>query len=287
MIDDNSAVPPSRSPAILIDSHCHLDGPKFEQDREAALLRAAHAGIGALLAIGNGDGPEQADCALKIAAQYSGRAELPKIYASVGVHPHEARLATPQNLAQLGRWARDERVVAWGEIGLDYFYDHSPREVQRDAFARQMELAAEAGLPIIIHCRPSQADPNDAWEDCLELIKRRSAPRNLGGVLHCFTGEWSHAERAMGFGYYLSFAGNVTYPKAENIRAAARQAPADRILVETDSPYLAPAPHRGKRNEPALVADTARFIAELRGVSVEELARQTTSNFYRLFSRAT
>jgi TatD DNase family protein len=271
---------------MLFDSHCHLDGPKFEQDREAVLARAAQAGVGAVLAIGNGNGPAEADCAIKLAEQYASRPEFPTIYASLGVHPHEARLATPDDFARMSELARDPHIVAWGEIGLDYFYDHSPRDTQREVFTTQMQLAAEAELPIVIHCRPSQANANDAWEDCLQLIERHFAPAKLGGVLHCFTGEWQHAEKALGFGFYISFAGNVTYPKAENIHTAARQAPLERILVETDSPYLAPLPHRGKRNEPALVAETARYVAALRGNGLEDLARQTTANFYRLLTRA-
>jgi TatD DNase family protein len=271
---------------MLIDSHCHLDGPKFAGDRDAVLARAAQAGLGAVLAIGNGDGPAQADCGIKLAEQYSAHSGVPKIYASLGVHPHEAKLAASADFQRMREWAKNEHVVAWGEIGLDYFYEHSPRDTQREVFIRQMEQAAEARLPIIIHCRPSQADQNDAWDDCLGLIERWFVPSGLLGVLHCFTGEWRHAEAALGFGFYLSFAGNATYPKAENIREAARRAPGDRILVETDSPYLAPAPHRGQRNQPAFVAETAQYVAQLRGVSAEELAQQTTENFYRLFTRA-
>ena len=271
---------------MLIDSHCHLDGPKFQSDRDAVLARAAQAGLTALLAIGNGDGPAQADCAIRLAQGLAERPNIPQIHASLGVHPHEAKLATGADFQRMREFAKNEHVVAWGEIGLDYFYDHSPREIQREVFIRQMELAIEARLPIIIHCRPSQADPNDAWDDCLQLIERRFVPSGLPGVLHCFTGQWQHAEAALGFGFYLSFAGTVTYPKAENIRQAARRAPGDRILVETDSPYLAPVPHRGGRNEPAFVAETAKYLAQLRGESLEELAQQTTANFYRLFSQA-
>ena len=274
---------------MLIDSHCHLDGPKFQADRSEVLARAAQAGVGALLAIGNGEGPAEVDCAITLAEQFDHdpvRRDRPRIHASLGVHPHEARLATGGDFERMRELARNPHIVAWGEIGLDYFYDHSPRDVQRQVFITQMELAIESQLPIIIHCRPSPADPNDAWNDCLEQIDRRFVPSGLPGVLHCFTGDWRHAEAALKFGFYLSFAGNVTYPKAENIRHAARLAPFDRILVETDSPYLAPVPHRGARNEPARVAVTAQYVADLRGISAQELARQTATNFYRLFSRA-
>jgi TatD DNase family protein len=180
------------------------------------------------------------------------------------------------------RLAENPKLIALGEIGLDYFYDHSPRDVQKEVFRRQMELAAKAKLPIIIHCRPSNNSEN-AWDDTLQMLREHWAPTGLPGILHCFTGELKHAEAALAIGFYISFAGNVSYAKAENIRQAAKQVPADRMLIETDSPYLAPVPHRGKRNEPSFVVNTAEAIAQLRGVSKEEVGRQTTENFYRLF----
>jgi TatD DNase family protein len=271
---------------MFIDSHCHLEGPKFSQDRRDVLTRARAAGVDSVLSIGNGSGPDDVDCALKLIDEFKPAADLPKIHASIGIHPHEAQLARPEHFQRMRELARDPRVIAWGEIGLDYFYDHSPREVQREIFLAQMELAAEAHLPIIIHCRPSDADPNDAWDDCLSLIDRRFAATGLGGVLHCFTGQQQHVDAAVGFGFLISFAGNVTFPKAQNIRDAAVQVPIDRMLVETDSPYLAPIPHRGKRNEPAFVAETARYIAQLRGMAAAEVGVATTANFYRLFQRA-
>lgn len=276
---------------MLIDSHCHLEGPRFSEDRGEVLRRARAAGINALLSIGNGSGPDDVDCALKLMDQFHGQPgipqrDIPKIHATIGIHPHEAQLARPEHFERMRELSHDPRVIAWGEIGLDYFYDHSPRDTQRDVFIKQMDLAAEAGLPIIVHCRPSDADPNDAWDDCLSLIEHRFAPSALGGVLHCFTGQQQHVDAALGFGFLISFAGNVTFPKAENIRDAARRVPLDRMLVETDSPYLAPIPHRGKRNEPAFVAETARYIAELRGIAAEELGAATSANFYRLFKRA-
>jgi TatD DNase family protein len=166
---------------------------------------------------------------------------------------------------------------------LDYFYDHSPREVQRSVFTRQMELARAAKLPIVIHCRPSDNSDN-AWEECLELIRERWAPSGLGGILHCFTGTWAHAQRALGMGFMISFAGNLTFPKAQQIRDAAAQVPLDRVLIETDSPFLAPVPYRGKRNEPAFVKETARQLGELRGLSTEEIGLLTAKNFYSFFS---
>ena len=166
---------------------------------------------------------------------------------------------------------------------MDYFYDHSPREVQQSVFVSQMELARAAKLPIVIHCRPS-GNSEDAWEDCLRLIGEHWARTALGGILHCFTGTWKHARRALDLGFMISFAGNVTFPKAQQIREAAGQVPVDRMLIETDSPYLAPVPYRGKRNEPAFLVETAREIGELRGMSSTEVGSETSKNFYRFFS---
>lgn len=272
---------------MFVDSHCHLDGPRFESDRAQVLERAHHAGVEAMVAIGNGNGPAEADCGLRLAEQFDRHTDnCPRIYATIGVHPHEARLADDAAFAQLAAWAKHPRVIAWGEIGLDYFYDHSPREVQQSVFIRQMELAAEAKLPIVIHCRPSQAK-QDAWDDCLRLSREHFAPTGLGGIMHCFTGEREHAQASLELGFMISFAGNVSFPKALSIRAAAAEVPLDRMLIETDSPYLAPVPHRGKRNEPAFVAETARHIAELRGTTAGEIARATTSNFHRFFGLGT
>jgi TatD DNase family protein len=183
----------------------------------------------------------------------------------------------------MGSLAQNYRVIAWGEIGLDYFYDHSPRDVQRTVFLQQLEMARGAQLPIIIHCRPSDTDPEDAWQDLFDLLGKRWASTGLGGVLHCFTGTVEHARAAMEMGFMISFAGNVSFPKAQTIRDAARQVPLDRMLIETDSPYLAPVPHRGKRNEPAFVREVARVIAELRGIAAEQVATSTTNNFYEFF----
>lgn len=261
---------------MFIDSHAHLDGSQFEQDQLQALERARRAGLERILAIGSGTGPGTYDCALKIADQHDW------IFASTGLHPHEASVATEQDYEEMSRLAQHEKVIAWGEIGLDYFYDHSPRDIQKEVFRRQIELARAAKLSIIIHCRPSNNSEN-AWEDALELIRRHWAPAGLPGILHCFTGEWKHAEAALEMGFYISFAGNVTFPKSENIRNAAKQVPLDRMLIETDSPYLAPVPHRGKRNEPAFVVKTAEAIAQLRGTTKEEIGKKTADNFYALF----
>ena len=261
---------------MLVDSHAHLEGPKFDQDRAEMLERARAAGVVNILAIGSGTGPGTLDCAIRIAEQYDW------IYASIGIHPHEAKLATETDYSELESLARHRRVIGFGEIGLDYYYDHSPREVQTEVFIRQMEIARAAKLPIIIHCRPSDNSEN-AWDDCLRLIREHWASNGLGGVLHCFTGEQKHASAALDMGFMISFAGNVTFPKAENIREAARDVPEDRFFVETDSPFLAPIPYRGKRNEPAFVAMTAAKIAELRRKSADEIGSITANNFFRFF----
>lgn len=287
---------------MYVDSHCHLEGPKFAQDREQVLARAREAGVEALVAIGNGSGPDDVACGIRLADQYdpsgvrhsAGRktsvladsrqpsADGPRIYATIGIHPHEAALAEERHYGEMEKLARDPRVIAWGEIGLDYFYDHSPREVQQKVFVQQMELARSAKLPIVIHNRPSDNSAN-AWEDLLRLLREHWQSSGLGGILHCFTGTVEHARAGMDLGFMISFAGNVSYPKAVSIREAAAQVPLERMLIETDSPYLAPVPHRGKRNEPAFVVETALHIGELRGISAEEVGAATTENFYRFF----
>jgi len=261
---------------MFVDSHAHLDGKQFATDREQVIARAREAGVRNIVAIGNGDGPANFDCGIQLAEKYD------FIYATIGIHPHEARLADQAAFDRMQELARHPKIIAWGEIGLDYFYDHSPRETQQQVFTQQMELAAAAKLPIVIHCRPSNGSDN-AWQDCLRLIEEQCAPRGLGGILHCFTGNWSQAKRALDMGFMISFAGNITFPKAQQIRDAAAQVPLDRMLIETDSPYLAPVPHRGKRNEPAFVKETARQLGELRGLSTEELGDQTSRNFYNFF----
>jgi TatD DNase family protein len=264
---------------LFVDSHAHLDGKQFDPDREQVIARARDAGVQTIVAIGNGEGPEQVDCGIRLAENHD------FIYATIGIHPHEARLANEAAYQSMERLAKHPKVIAWGEIGLDYYYDHSPREVQKEVFTRQMELAAAAKLPIVIHCRPSEAS-HDAWDDCLALIREHWAAKALGGILHCFTGTWPQARSALDMGFMISFAGNVTFPKAQQIRDAALEVPLDRMLIETDSPYLAPVPHRGKRNEPAFVRETAQKLGQLRGLTVEEVGRQTSRNFYNFFKLA-
>jgi len=262
---------------MFVDSHAHLEGKQYAADREEVIARARESGVEAIVAIGNGDGPGTLDCGIRLAAMHA------LMYATVGIHPHEAAQARDSDFDEMATLVKHPKVIAWGEIGLDYFYDHSPREVQRRVFLRQMELAKTAKLPIVIHCRPSSGSEN-AWDDCLGLIDEQWARNGLGGILHCFTGTWPHAKRALDMGFMLSFAGNVTYPKAQQIRDAARQVPIDRMLIETDSPYLAPIPHRGQRNEPAFVKETARQIGEIRGMPSEDVGLQTGENFYRFFN---
>jgi len=264
---------------MYVDSHAHLEGERFDADRGEVLARARAAGVTTIVAIGSGTGPGSLDCGIRLADAHE------FIYATIGIHPHEAEKARDADFADLEELARHRKVIAWGEIGLDYFYDHSPREVQRIVFLKQMELARAAKLPIVIHCRPSEGSDN-AWQECLDMIEQHWAARGRGGVLHCFTGTWEHAKRALDAGFMISFAGNLTFPKAQPIRDAAKQVPLDRMFIETDSPYLAPVPHRGKRNEPAFVVETARQLGELRGLAREEIGRVTTSNFFRFFKLA-
>jgi TatD DNase family protein len=257
----------------LIDSHAHIDFPQFAEDRDAMLDRARAAGVTTLLAIGTGPGPEKLDSALPFADRYDW------IYATVGIHPHEAEQVSPQHLEQLTTLAKHEKVIAWGEIGLDYFYDHSPRHVQQGVFRDQMELARQAKKPIIIHCR-------DAWTDCLNMLEEHWRPAGLGGILHCFTSTLEDARRGIDMGFLISFAGNSTYPKAQNLRDVAKVLPMENILIETDAPYLAPQPYRGKRNEPAYVAEVARTLATVRDLIPEQIAAATTENFRRFFGLA-
>jgi TatD DNase family protein len=252
----------------MIDSHCHLDDPKFDGDREQTIQRALDAGVDRLLAIGTGNGPPDLEAAIRLAERY------PVIYGTIGVHPHDASKAGDETWQRLEELCAHPKVVAIGEIGLDYHYDFSPRAVQQSAFERQLEIARAAGLPIVIHTR-------EAWPDTLALLKQWQG----GGIMHCFTGDRTQAREALDLGFHLSFGGVLTFPKAEELREAARHAPEDHILIETDCPYLAPVPHRGKRNEPAFMVETARRLAEVRGVTAERIAAVTTQNFERLCLR--
>ncbi|HEV7217230.1 MAG TPA: TatD family hydrolase [Terriglobales bacterium] len=262
---------------MFVDSHAHLEGERYDADRDQVIARAKESGVETILAIGIGTGPGSLDCAIQLAAQHD------FIYATVGIHPHEASLAKDADFAELERLAKCHKVIAWGEIGLDFYYDHSPRDVQKNVFLKQLQLARAAKLPVIIHCRPSEGSEN-AWEDCLSLLQNHWSSSGMGGILHCFTGTFENAKRALDMGFMISFAGNITFPKAQQIRDAAKEIPLDRILIETDSPFLAPIPHRGKRNEPAFVKEVATQLGSLHNLSTDEIGRQTARNFYRFFS---
>jgi TatD DNase family protein len=250
----------------LVDSHCHLDDKQFDADRAETIERARAAGVERMMAIGTGNGPPDLEAGLRLAREY------PFIYATVGVHPHDAAKARPETFARLQELVSEAKVLAVGEIGLDYHYDFSPRDVQAEVFVAQLKLAAGVGKPIVIHTR-------EAWEDTLRLLREHW---HGGGIMHCFSGGAAEARQALDLGFHLSFGGVLTFPKADNVREAARMTPEDRLLVETDAPYLAPVPKRGKRNEPAFMVEAVRKLAEVRGVGPERIAEITTANFDRL-----
>ncbi len=253
----------------LIDSHCHLNYKPLCDDLEAMIRKADGAGVGAVLSIGT---------------TVSGSRRLPdmleryeNIWCSAGVHPHEAA-KDADHVPELAEVARHPKVVALGETGLDYYYDNSPRETQIQVFREHVRIAAEAGLPLVIHTRDAEADT--------AAMLTEAAHSGVGGVLHCFSSSRRLADTALELGFYISISGIVTFKTAEALRQTVRDLPLDRLLVETDSPYLAPAPHRGRPNEPALLIHTARKVAEVKGLEVDILARATTDNFFRLFAKA-
>lgn len=267
---------------MLIDSHAHLDSPRYNDDRAAMLMRAHAAGVGAVLSIGIGEGPAEMHQALDLCRQYSGLAGMPRLYASAGIYPHNSAEADEAALAKLDRLLAEPEVIACGEIGFDYYHEGAPHDVQRKGLIAQLEIAAARKRPILIHCRASEG-ATDAWDDLFPVLEQHWRGTGLGGVMHCFGGEWEQARRSLDLGFLVSFAGNVTYPKAQPLRDVAARMPLDGILVETDAPWLAPAANRGKRNEPAWVAQTAHVLAELLGVSDAEIGAATTKNFFRLF----
>jgi TatD DNase family protein len=271
---------------LLIDSHAHLDSERYAEDREAMLRRAFEAGVGAVLAIGIGEGPAEMHQALDMCRQFNGQPDMPRLYASAGIYPHNAPEADEAALAKLDSLLQEPEVIACGEIGLDYYHEGAPHAVQLEILGRQLEIAAARKRPILIHCRPKDGAPAGipgAWDDLFSVLEERWRPTGLGGVMHCFSGTYEQAQRSMDLGFLLSFAGNLTFPKAQPMRDVAARLPLDRILVETDAPYLAPVPHRGKRNESAFMVSTARTLAELLQVTEEEIASATTKNFQRLF----
>jgi TatD DNase family protein len=253
----------------LVDSHCHLDDSQFDGDRDAVIQRARDAGVKYMLSIGTGNGPPDLKAAVRLAEIY------PFVFATVGVHPNDSPKAIPETFSSLESLLAHHKVRAVGEIGLDYHWGIA-KELQVPVFIRQLEIAAAARMPVIIHTR-------DAWEDTLAMLRAHWAGNGLPCVMHCFTGSAEQARECLDLDFHLAFGGVSTFPKAAEIREAARITCSQRLLLETDSPYLAPVPHRGKRNEPAYVGLTAEVIAQVRGVSVEELSGQTTANFERLF----
>lgn len=252
----------------LVDSHCHIDMPQFDADRAEAVARARAAGVEELLIVGGVDAEAGHRRALRVAEEL-------KAPASAGVHPHEAKLANEAVYDELVGLAKEKRIVAIGEIGLDFHYDHSPRDVQREVFRRQVRLARTVGLPIIIHTR-------EADEETCALLEDEHADE-CAGVIHCFTGGHELARRALALGFHVSFSGILAFPRAEVIQAVAKEVPLDRLLIETDAPFLAPPPHRGKRNEPAFVVEVARKLAALRGTTAEAIGQAALDNFRRLF----
>ena len=259
---------------MFVDSHAHIEGEKFAADRDEVIARARAAGVEIIVCVGNGDvSSDSHSAALDVAEQHS------FIFSTVGVHPHEATLLDDDLYHRLKELARHPKVIAIGEIGLDYHYDHSPRDIQRQAFRRQINLARELNLPAVIHTREAEGDT-------LEILREDWHKSGLPGIIHCFTGTRAFAEAAVDLGFLISFSGVVTFKASEDLRETAQALPLDKILIETDAPYLAPVPYRGKRNEPAYVVETARCIANLRGIGVAELGRITSDNFKRLFQLA-
>jgi TatD DNase family protein len=252
---------------MLIDTHAHLDFPEFAQDLEGVLERAKKAGVDEVVSIGINLATSEK--AIELANRYS------EVYATVGIHPHDASPLSEKQLTTLETLARKPRVVAIGEVGLDYYRDRRPRPIQRQCLRQQLEVACKTRLPVVFHIREAHAE-------FFTIIADYATTLN-GVVLHCFSGDWGVAKRCLDMGFYLSIPGTVTFPKAEQQQEVARRAPLDRLLVETDAPYLAPIPYRGKVNEPAFTRYTAEKVAELRGCSLEEVARQTSANAHRVF----
>jgi len=268
---------------LLIDSHAHIDSERYAEDRAAMLVRAWEAGVVAVLAIGIGDSPLHMHHALEICREFNGKPHLPRLYASAGVYPHNTPEIDDAVLAKLDGLLAEPETIACGEIGLDYYHEGADHDVQRAGLVRQLEVAAARKRPILIHCRDKSDGPGNAWNHLFLTLDTYWRHTGLGGVIHCFGAGWEEAKRSLDMGFLVSFAGNVTYPKAQVLRDVAAKMPLDGILVETDAPWLAPAANRGKRNEPAWVAQTAEVMAGLLGVEPEELAIETTKNFTRLF----
>ncbi|MBM3732998.1 MAG: TatD family deoxyribonuclease [Acidimicrobiia bacterium] len=260
---------------MLVDSHCHLDFPEFASDLDAVVARAGEAGVGTMLTIGT-----RLD---RFAGVRAVAERFANVYCTVGIHPHEAKdwaKDAPEKVAdELARLADHPKVVGFGETGLDFYYEHSPKADQERSFRAHIAAARDAGLPLVVHSR-------DADQDTLRVLRDEYRQGPFAGLMHCFSSGWELAEGALALGLYISFSGIVTFKKADEVRAVAAKVPLDRLLVETDAPYLAPHPNRGKRNEPAFTALTAARLAEDRGLAAEAFAEATTANFFRLFAKA-
>ena len=257
---------------MFVDSHAHIDGPEFDADRDDVIQRARAAGVFAILNVGTGD-PHSG--ALERAVELGRNCE--SLYTAIGTHPHDARLYDDQAEEKIKTLITAERVIAWGEIGLDFHYDNSPRDVQVAVFKRQLRAAHDCDLPVVIHTR--EAEP-----ETIEILQSDYADARRRGVFHCFSGSIDLARSAIELGFMISFSGIVTFKKADELRAVAKEVPLDRLLIETDCPYLSPIPYRGKRNEPAHVVEVARCLAGIHGLDIEEIARITTNNFESFFA---
>ena len=255
---------------MFIDSHAHLAEAEFQSDLPSVLDRARSAQVERVLVIGDGVDPAKTEKAVLLGDREE------DLDVAAGIHPHEARLASEPSLEYLARLARSGRLVAWGEIGLDFHYSHSPPGEQEAVFDRQLALAREVGLPVVIHTR-------EAEDRTLKILGGHYGNGGSPGVMHCFSGSLAMARACLQMGFYISFSGMLTFPKARNIRQVAEAVPMDRLLIETDSPYLAPVPFRGRRSEPAFVVETAKVLAEVKQVGLDTLARCTTENYQRLF----
>ena len=256
---------------MFIDSHAHIDGPEFDADREAVIERAHAAGVSVIVNVGTGDPHSDAfERAVELSRYHE------SIYTAIGTHPHDARLYDDNAEAKIKNLINNERVIAWGEIGLDFHYDNSPRDVQIEVFKRQLRAARECDLPVVIHTREAEAETIEILQSEYEGADRR-------GVFHCFSGSMDLAQRAIEIGFMISFSGIVTFKKADELREVAKQVPLDRLLIETDCPYLTPIPYRGKRNEPAYVVEVARCLAGIHNTEPEEIGRITSENFKRFF----
>ena len=253
------------------DSHAHIDGHEFDADREEVIQRAQAAGVSLILNVGTGDPHSGAfERAVELGKAHE------SVFTAIGTHPHDARLYDDAAEEKIKSLINNTHVIAWGEIGLDFHYDNSPREVQVEVFKRQLRAARECDLPVVIHTREAEAETIEILQSDYEGAKRR-------GVFHCFSGSMELAQRALEIGFMISFSGIVTFKKAEELREVAKQVPLDRLLIETDCPYLTPIPYRGKRNEPAYVVEVARCLAEIHGVELDEMGRITSDNFNRFF----